>query len=106
MSKIENVNGGSKKINKPAKSINLILRKKIPTDMEMSSTEENYIKAIFRLQEDGEENISTNEIARYLDTTAASVTDMLKKLKQKDLVTYERYYGVRLTKPGEQIAKS
>jgi DtxR family Mn-dependent transcriptional regulator len=71
-----------------------------------SSTEENYIKAIFHLSEDGDENISTNEIARQVNAKAASVTDMLKKLKQKKIITYEKYQGVRLTKEGEKIAKS
>ncbi|MFN8299247.1 MAG: metal-dependent transcriptional regulator [Chitinophagales bacterium] len=73
--------------------------------MELSSTEENYIKAIFHLGEDGDESISTNEIAKNVNATAASVTDMIKKLKQKKLVTYEKYHGVRLTREGEKIAK-
>lgn len=74
--------------------------------MDFSSTEENYIKSIFHLSEDGDENISTNDIARSVNATAASVTDMLKKLKQKKIITYEKYQGVRLTKEGEKIAKS
>ncbi|MES2621815.1 MAG: metal-dependent transcriptional regulator [Bacteroidota bacterium] len=74
--------------------------------MSFSSTEENYIKAIFHLSEDGDENISTNDIARSVNAKAASVTDMLKKLKEKKLITYEKYQGVRLTKEGERIAKS
>ncbi len=74
--------------------------------MSFSSTEENYIKAIFHLSEDGDENISTNDIARSVSAKAASVTDMLKKLKEKKLITYEKYRGVRLTKVGEKIAKS
>ena len=74
--------------------------------MNYSSTEENYIKSIYHLSEDGDENISTNEIAKQVNATAASVTDMLKKLKQKKIITYEKYQGVRLTKEGEKIAKS
>lgn len=74
--------------------------------MEYSITEENYIKAIFHLSEDGDESISTNDIARQVNAKAASVTDMLKKLKQKKIITYEKYQGVRLTKDGEKIAKS
>lgn len=74
--------------------------------MSYSSTEENYIKAIFHLSEDGDENISTNDISKQVNATAASVTDMLKKLKQKKIITYEKYQGVRLTKEGEKIAKS
>jgi len=55
--------------------------------MSYSSTEENYIKAIFHLSEDGDENISTNDIAKQVNATAASVTDMPKKLKQKKIIT-------------------
>lgn len=74
--------------------------------MGFTSTEENYIKAIFHLSEDGDDAISTNDIARQISASAASVTDMLKKLKQKKIVTYEKYQGVRLTKEGDNIAKS
>lgn len=72
--------------------------------MEYSITEENYIKAIFHLSEEGDKNISTNNISKQVNATAASVTDMLKKLKNKKLITYEKYHGVRLTKTGEQVA--
>ncbi len=74
--------------------------------MNFTSTEENYIKAIFHLSEEGDDTISTNDIARLVSASAASVTDMLKKLKQKKIVTYEKYQGVRLTKEGDKIAKS
>lgn len=73
--------------------------------MLFSTTEENYIKAIFHLGEEGDDSISTNSIAKAVNATAASVTDMLKKLKQKKILTYEKYHGVRLTKEGERIAK-
>ena len=74
--------------------------------MDFTSTEENYIKAIYHLSEDGEGTISTNEIAKAVNATPASVTDMLKKLKQKKLITYEKYHGVQLAKEGERIAKT
>jgi DtxR family Mn-dependent transcriptional regulator len=71
--------------------------------MSFSVTEENYIKAIFHLQqEDG--NVSTNELAGELNTKAASVTDMLKKLKAKKLLNYEKYKGVRLSAEGKKLA--
>lgn len=73
--------------------------------MLFSTTEENYIKAIFHLSEEGDESISTNSIAKAVNATAASVTDMLKKLKQKKIISYEKYHGVNLTKDGEKIAK-
>jgi DtxR family Mn-dependent transcriptional regulator len=70
-----------------------------------SVTEENYIKAIYHLQQsDG--NVSTNEVAKELDTKPASVTDMLKKLKQKKILNYEKYKGFRLSNEGRKIALS
>ena len=66
-------------------------------------TEENYIKAIYHLQQaDG--NVTTNEVAAELNTKAASVTDMLKKLKAKKIVNYEKYKGFRLSADGRKIA--
>jgi len=64
--------------------------------MQYSSSKENHIKAIFHLQEsDG--LVTTNELAAALQTKPASVTDMLKKLKQQKLLNYERYKGFAST---------
>jgi DtxR family transcriptional regulator, Mn-dependent transcriptional regulator len=68
-----------------------------------SVAEENYIKAIYHLQQT-DNNVTTNEVAEQLQTKAASVTDMLKKLKQKKILDYEKYQGFRLSKAGEKIA--
>lgn len=73
---------------------------------EISQTEENYLKAIFQLSEKQEDPVSTNAIAEKLSTSPASVSDMLKKLAQKKLLDYEKYYGVALTKEGKRIAKN
>jgi DtxR family Mn-dependent transcriptional regulator len=69
-----------------------------------SYTEENYLKAIFKIAENADENVSTNAIAEKLGTKASSVTEMLKKLADKELVVYEKYQGVKLTETGEKIA--
>jgi len=71
-----------------------------------SFTEENYIKAIYKLLESGDETVSTNAIAERMQTRAASVTDMLKKLALKKLINYQKYQGVSLTGKGEKIALS
>lgn len=71
----------------------------------LSFTEENYIKAIYHLSANSHNTVSTNAIAESIQASAASVTDMLKKLKSKKLVVYEKYQGVTLTKAGLQIAK-
>jgi DtxR family Mn-dependent transcriptional regulator len=68
-------------------------------------TEENYLKAIYHLSlQSG--SASTNQIATSLNTKAASVTDMLKKLAEKELINYTKYQGVTLTDAGEKIAIS
>lgn len=69
-----------------------------------SFTEENYLKAIYKLQERNEDAVNTNSIAASLETKAASVTDMIKKLSAKDLLVYEKYKGVQLTALGKRIA--
>jgi len=71
--------------------------------LKYSASKENYLKAIFHLQ--NESGIaSTNEVAAALQTRPASVTDMLKKLKKQKLLQYERYKGFKLTTEGKKIA--
>jgi len=65
--------------------------------------EENYLKSIYHLSHTTI-NVSTNQLAAQLNTRAASVTDMLKKLADKALINYNRYQGVNLTPEGETIA--
>lgn len=72
--------------------------------MELSYAEENYLKAFIKLGQPAEKSISTNALAAHLGTTAPSVTDMLKKLSDKHLITYERYYGASLTDEGLRLA--
>lgn len=67
-----------------------------------STSEENYIKAIYHLQKEG--SVTTNELAAELQTRPASVTDMMKKLRTKKLVHYEAYKGFRLTPEGRKLA--
>jgi DtxR family Mn-dependent transcriptional regulator len=70
----------------------------------LSFTEENYLKAIYHLSESGTKDVLTNEIAEAISTKAASVTDMIKKLSVKNLIAYEKYYGVKLTNQGKTEA--
>ena len=71
-----------------------------------SHTEENYLKAIFKLAEAEPDTagVSTNRIAAALATRAASVTDMLRRLAEKSLLNYEKYRGVQLTAEGQRLA--
>lgn len=72
--------------------------------MSYTKTEENYLKAIYSLESKFGESASTNKLAKKLETKASSVTDMVKKLAKKELITYEKYQGVSLTKCGKDIA--
>ena len=70
----------------------------------LTLSEENYIKAIFHLETLSGKEISTNAIAKKLDTKASSVTDMVKKLDEKELLVYKKYQGVSLTDLGRKTA--
>jgi len=69
-------------------------------------TEENYIKAIYHLGKYGANTVSTNAIAKEMETKASSVTDMVKKLSEKGYADYKKYQGVILTDLGTDIAIS
>ncbi|MEC5144930.1 metal-dependent transcriptional regulator [Chitinophaga sp. 212800010-3] len=69
-----------------------------------SFTEENYLKAIYKLQEANGEMVATSEVARALAINAASVTDMVKKMAKKKLILYQKMKGVKLSEKGKQIA--
>ncbi|MFT3824718.1 MAG: metal-dependent transcriptional regulator [Chitinophagaceae bacterium] len=68
-----------------------------------SSSKENYLKAIFHLQEK-DNTVTTNDLANELQTRPASVTDMLKKLKAQKLLLYEKYKGFKLSQEGRKVA--
>lgn len=70
----------------------------------MTQTEENYLKAIYHLSQEVQGEAPTNAIADKLQTKASSVTDMLAKLSNKELVNYTKYRGATLTEQGKKIA--
>lgn len=72
----------------------------------LSQSEENYLKAIFKISESEGGPASTNAIASELDTSAAAVSDMVKRLsaKERDLLHYKRHRGVTLTTTGQRLA--
>ena len=67
-------------------------------------SEENYLKAILSINLNTNNLVSTNEIANLLNTSAASVSEMIKKLQEKNLVIYEKYKGVKLSNKGRKKA--
>ena len=66
-------------------------------------SEENYLKAIYRLSLD-EEKVSASSIAETLGNNPASVVDMLKKITTKRLIKYDKKHGASLTEKGQRIA--
>ena len=71
--------------------------------MNFTTSEENYIKSIYHLQQETG-LVNTNSLAAEMQTRAASVTDMLKKLKTKKLLQYEKYKGFKLNEAGKKAA--
>lgn len=71
-----------------------------------SLAEENYLKAIYKLQEKHAAIVTTSALAESLQINAASVTDFIKKMAVKKLISYQKSKGVRLTEQGRQIALS
>jgi DtxR family Mn-dependent transcriptional regulator len=69
-----------------------------------SQSEENYLKTIYHLSLISNKGITTNAIAKKLETKASSVTDMVQKLSEKELIIYKKYQGVTLTEFGKKNA--
>ncbi|MGB0175840.1 MAG: metal-dependent transcriptional regulator [Owenweeksia sp.] len=69
-------------------------------------TEENYLKAIYFLSQNADKGVSTNSISESLETKPSTVTEMLRKLKEKGVLNYKKYQGAELTEEGEKVAIS
>lgn len=72
----------------------------------LSTAEENYLKAIFKLEGATGQSVPTGALALAFGIQAPSVTDMIKKLAEKKLVVYEKSRGVKLTASGKKQAIS
>ncbi len=76
----------------------------IKTMNQLSQSEEDYIKAIYRIFEKTGNAVNTNAIAKQMNTSPASVTDMIQRLHEKGIIHYEKYKGVSLKQHGNAIA--
>ncbi len=72
--------------------------------MMLSDVMEDYLKAIYQLQQEHEGRVKTSAIAEELDVTAPTVTSMLEKLEERGLVDRKKYHGVTLSDEGETVA--
>ena len=68
-------------------------------------SKEDYLSVIYK-SSDGKGEIKANLIAEKLNISAAAVTDMLRKLSKEGYVDYKRYKGTKLTRSGEEYARS
>ena len=75
-----------------------------PESQLRSNAIEDYAKAIYVLESRRDEPVSTNALADRLGVTPGSVSAMLRKLAELDLVAHQRYHGVRLTDSGRRLA--
>jgi len=71
----------------------------------ISEAEEEYLETFFWFLEYGNRHVKTNQIAEMMNVDPSTVTSMLKKLNQKELINYKPYYGAQLTAKGEKIAR-
>jgi len=69
----------------------------------LSQAIQDYLKVIFTIQEENPV-VTTTDIARAMNVSAASVTGMIKRLDRMHLVIHESYKGVTLTESGQKIA--
>ena len=70
----------------------------------MTYSEENYLKVIYHLSLTSNKGITTNSIANVMESKPSSVTDMVQKLADKELIAYKKYQGVSLTDKGSLMA--
>src|ERR1700736_2819300 len=70
----------------------------------ISASIQDYAKAVYALESREGGAVSTNDLAERLGVTAGSVSAMVRKLVELDLVEHEPYHGVRLTLQGRRIA--
>lgn len=69
----------------------------------LSHEVEDYVKAIYKLQQETG-SVSTTELARKMSRSPAAATKMIKQLAENRLLDHTPYYGVRLTPAGERVA--
>lgn len=71
----------------------------------MNQSEENYLKALYLTAQQSEDGTSgTNALAARLAVKPGSVSEMLKRLREKNLVAYEKYGRINLTEEGQRKA--
>ncbi len=65
---------------------------------------EDYLKALYKLEDEAGAPVSTGALAEAMDVSSASASNMIKRLDDLDFLTYEAYEGATLTDPGRTVA--
>ena len=65
---------------------------------------EDYLKALYKLEDEEGAPVSTGDLAQAMDVSSASASNMIKRLDELDFLTYEAYEGATLTDPGRTVA--
>lgn len=68
-----------------------------------SLTEENYLKAFFHLSDENNQ-VTVNELSKFLKIKMPSVNSMMKKFAEKNWVIYETYKPIKITESGKREA--
>ena len=80
------------------KNVNNILKKPLTPAME------DYLEAIFNLSKE-KRVVRVKDIAKRLDVKMPTVTSMLKTLSKRELIDYEKYEYLELTKKGFEVGR-
>ena len=72
--------------------------------MNLTVSQEEYLKTIYILSKT-EKEIRVTDIAKKLEITKPSVNRAIKSLKNLNLLNYETYGNINLTKEGEKVSQ-
>lgn len=73
------------------------------SNLMISLSEENYLKAIFHLM-NTDNTVTINELSKVLSVKMPSVNNMMKKFAEKGWVIYESYKPLKITDSGKKQA--
>jgi DtxR family transcriptional regulator, Mn-dependent transcriptional regulator len=65
---------------------------------------ENYLKAVFNAREWSEEPVTVGGLATRLSLSPSTVSELVRKLTERGLLSHARYGAIELTPEGQRIA--
>ncbi|MGV3113166.1 metal-dependent transcriptional regulator [Corynebacterium freneyi] len=88
----------------PARGLTTEPASEIPALSDLSASFQNYLKAMWTLQEWSDEPVSPTALAARVGVKLPTASDAVRKLGRLGLVDYERYGSVSLTDAGRALA--